>query len=275
MTTPEKDSAPAGFRTVQPAGKMGWPGRVAITLDIDVNALHRYTDQYLAAIWHTVQAAPAGYGDKIATEVVRKLTFEIIRRWLAKAPAEIYHHQPDSRDSAVRMAVVRYRPGGTDDRDDAFHDGAWTVKGDVIDAILAGPPPGTRCPYCGNDGTAPAATGTQPAPLDDNPGLARVEHGPGAGQVWICRDSEACRTRLWRAAETDDSLTCARCSRTPGITAAPDELHEVATDDGPRWLCNDTARCDQRVAAGARPPYRFDEEMQAKVAEIRATRSAE
>jgi hypothetical protein len=270
---PENDSTRSGFRTVPTAGKMGW-GHVTLTLDLDVNALHGYTDEHLAAIWHATQATPASYGDRIAAEVVKKLTFEIVRRWLTKAPIELYRHQPDSHENMIRSAVARYRPGGADDRDGAFYDGAWTVKGDVIDAILAGPPPATQCPYCGNDGTTKPATAGAPSMLDDAPGLARVEYGPGAGKVWICRDSEACRTRVWRAADTDDSLICARCTRTPGVAAAPDELYEITTDDGPRWVCTDTGRCDRRIADGARPPYRFDKEQQKRVAEIRAAREA-
>lgn len=252
---------------MQAAEKMGWPGRVAITIEVDVNNLCGYTAEHLAALWHAAQAAPAGYGDKVAADVVKKLTFEIVRRWLDKAPVELYHHQPDSPETAVRMAVARYRPGGADDRDHAFHDGAWTVKGDVIDAIQAGPPPGTRCPYCGNDGSYPPAAHTSSGLglLDANPGLARIENGPGAGKVWICRDSESCRTRVWRDADKDNSLICARCSRMPGRAAAPDELHETATNDGSRWLCNDTARCDRRVADGASPPYRFTKTANARV----------
>lgn len=270
--------APAPGFHAAPSDKMGWPGQVSITLQVNLTDLTRLTDTHLAALWHAAQAAPAEYGDKVAGELVRKLTFEIVRRWLGKTPAELYRHQGDAPGNALRSALARYRPGGADDRDGTWHDGAWTLKGAVIDAVLAGPPPGTVCPYCGTDGPATVALGTgltvapgKPDPLDRGAaGLARVEHGPGAGEVWICRDSDACRTRVWRAAEADDSLVCARCNRTPGAAAAPTDLARRDTDDGPRWFCTDTAQCDRRVAAGASPPYRFDKAAQARVAAHRA-----
>jgi hypothetical protein len=48
----------------------------------------------------------------------------------------------------------------------------------------------------------------------------------------------------------------------------------VVTGTAIQAVCNDTGRCDRRVADGARLPYRFDKKTQAnvaaKVAEIRA-----
>lgn len=274
-----------GFEAA-PTDKMGWPGRVSITLDVEVNDLKRYTDPYLAAVWHAAQAANAPYGDRVAGELVQKLSFEIIRRWLGGAPAELYKHQVGAHDSAVRSAFGRYVSGGTDDRDGRFHDGVWTLKGAVIDAVLAGPPAGATCPRCGTDGRpdgAPRVTSPNDKVLDRGAsGLARVEFGPGAGEVWVCRDSEACRSRTYRAAESDYSLVCARCGRLPGVAAAAAELAEVngpvdlggpnaqygPVDVGTVWVCVDRGHCEQRIARGARPPYRLDREMQSRVAEI-------
>lgn len=275
-----------GFHAT-PSDKMGWPGRVSITLDVNANDLKQHTDAHLAAAWHAAQAANAPYGDRIAGELVKNLGFEIIRRWLGgnSAHVQLYNHQADAHDNAVRSAFARYVPGGADDRDGRFHDGVWTLKGTVIDAVLAGPPPGTTCPRCGTDGQTPTGTRTTDKILDRGAsGLARIEHGPGAGQTWICRDAEACRTRVRKAAESDHSLTCARCGRLPGVTAAAEDLTQV---DGPIDLggpnsrygkvnvgadsvCTDRALCDRRIAQGARPPYRLDRDMQDKVAELGA-----
>lgn len=266
---------------------MGWPGRVSITIDVEVNNLKGLTDAYLAAAWHAAQAASAPSSDRVASELVKNLGFEIIRRWLGgSAHVELYRHQSGGHESAVRAAFGRYVPGGADDRDGRFHDGAWTLKGAIIDAVLAGPPPGTTCPRCGSDGLAPAVPRTPShngKALDYGAfGLARIEHGPGAGKVWVCRDSDACRSRVHKAAEADHSLVCARCGRLPGTVAAATELTRVdgAIDlGGPNsrygpvdvdkvWVCSDRAHCDQRIAKGSRPPYRLDQDMQERVAKL-------
>lgn len=268
------DQHRAGFCRVtdDSAGPGRSKGRVAVTVELDRNALGSYTDQHLAALWHTVQAAPAPYGDSLAADVVESLTYEIIRRWLATPAPQMFKHRPGSYALDTRGAFARYRPGGgADDWDGEFENGVWAVRGTVIDAILAGPPAGTRCPYCGNDGTvAVPVTTTRTTDILDKgaPGLARVEYGEGAGEVWICRDSEACKRRLWELGRSDDSQVCARCNRLPGVAAAPTELHQVETEDGPRWVCCDVGRCDRRVARGARPPYRFDKKAQADVAAL-------
>lgn len=239
--------------------------KTTISFDVDTDNLKNTTDQHLALLWHLAQANPAPYGDRPAAELVKHIGWEIISRWLGKVPAELYHHQADDPANAVRMRTAKYRPGGADDRDNAFHDGQWTLDPKAIDAATAGPPAGTSCPYC-------AAT--------DN--LLRVEHGPGAGQTWICRDGQECKQRLWDAASNDDSLVCVRCNRSPGIAASPVELTQV---DGPIelggpnaqydpvhlgtvWVCTDRARCDARIGRGARPPYRHDREMAERVAEL-------
>lgn len=239
--------------------------KVTVPIEIDSAEIARYSDQHLALLWHVAQANPAPYGDWRAAELVKDIGSEIIRRWLGKIPAEMYHHQSADHAKAIRMRTATYRPGGADDRDNAFHDGQWTLDPKALDAALAGPPAGTSCPYC-------AAT--------DN--LLRVEHGPGAGQTWICRDSQECTRRLWEAARNNDSLVCARCDRRPGIAAAPAELTQVdgpielggpnaqydPVDLGTVWVCTDRARCDDRIARGARPPSRHDREMAERVAEI-------
>jgi hypothetical protein len=271
-----KEEVESGFHRLPTKGK-GWPGHVALTIDVDVTNLRGYTDTYLATIWHTAQAARAPYGDDLAADVVRQVTIEIVRRWLGAVGPELHHHLADAPATAARSALGTYRPGGTDDLDGDFHGGVWRTRGEVIDAILAGPPPGTVCPYCGTDGTpnTTSSTGGAIKILDQGAaGLSRVEYGPGAGEVWICRDNQACKTRVYRAADTDNSLVCARCNRHPGVAAAPTELHPIATDGEQRWVCVDTKRCDRRIARGASPPFRFDREAQARVAELRAAREA-
>jgi hypothetical protein len=65
-----------------------------ITITIDEAALAKVTDQVLALWWHVAQANPAnGFAARGPGDVAEKVGREIIRRWLAKAPVELWHHQ--------------------------------------------------------------------------------------------------------------------------------------------------------------------------------------
>lgn len=65
----------------------------AITIIIDTSKLRDYTDQYLATLWHVAQANPADISDTNAGRVAEAIGREIIRRFLATTPPELYAHQ--------------------------------------------------------------------------------------------------------------------------------------------------------------------------------------
>ena len=67
--------------------------KTTITIEIDTMNLQSYTDEYIAQLWHIAQANPAPFADKTAGDLAATIGFEIIRRWLRKAPAELYKHQ--------------------------------------------------------------------------------------------------------------------------------------------------------------------------------------
>ena len=67
--------------------------KIAITIPIDTNELGVLTDSYLAALWHVGQANPAPLEDRAAGDVVEYLGREIIRRFLANTPPELWAHQ--------------------------------------------------------------------------------------------------------------------------------------------------------------------------------------
>jgi hypothetical protein len=69
------------------------PTTTAITITIDAAQLSRYTDEHLAALWHVAQANPAPIEDRDAGEVAENIGREIIRRWLASTPPELWRHQ--------------------------------------------------------------------------------------------------------------------------------------------------------------------------------------
>jgi hypothetical protein len=69
---------------------------LTIPVQVDLTNLHRESAARLALLWHVAQANPAPYGDETAGEVVAKISFEIVRRWLASTEPEMFHHQ--SRD---------------------------------------------------------------------------------------------------------------------------------------------------------------------------------
>lgn len=64
-----------------------------ITFQIDADKLPHYTDAYLAQLWHIAQANPAPFGDAQACEFAEQVGREIVRRWLATTPPELWHHQ--------------------------------------------------------------------------------------------------------------------------------------------------------------------------------------
>ncbi len=67
--------------------------RTEIVFEIDQAALGGYSDSWLAALWHVGQANPAPHGDRAAGELAEGIGREIIRRWLAAAPPELWRHQ--------------------------------------------------------------------------------------------------------------------------------------------------------------------------------------
>ena len=65
----------------------------SITFQIEADKLPHYTDAYLAQLWHIAQANPAPFGDAQACDLAEHVGREIVRRWLATTPPELWHHQ--------------------------------------------------------------------------------------------------------------------------------------------------------------------------------------
>lgn len=68
---------------------------VAITFEVNTESLNGYTDQYLAQLWHISQANPAPFGDLQAGRLAKMVGAEIIRRFVAQTPPELWTHQAD------------------------------------------------------------------------------------------------------------------------------------------------------------------------------------
>lgn len=118
--------------------------KVTIAIEIDPYNLSRVTDAHLAAVWHVAQANPAPHGDETAGRVVAKVGWEIIRRWLASTPAEMYHHQQDHYRGKHLSRFASYR------------DGDWRPDPDKIakyqaQKIASTAPPEDEYLYCGAD----------------------------------------------------------------------------------------------------------------------------
>lgn len=65
----------------------------SITFQIDAEKLPHINDSYLAQLWHIAQANPAEFGDVTACDFAEHVGREIVRRWLAATPPELWHHQ--------------------------------------------------------------------------------------------------------------------------------------------------------------------------------------
>jgi hypothetical protein len=65
-----------------------------ITITLDTDALTSYTDQHLATLWHVAQANPMdGFKNSEPGQLAEKIGREIIRRFLASTPPELWSHQ--------------------------------------------------------------------------------------------------------------------------------------------------------------------------------------
>lgn len=66
---------------------------ITITFSVDQSGLQSYEDRFLAALWHVAQANPAPIENHEAADIAERIGREIIRRWLATAPVELWAHQ--------------------------------------------------------------------------------------------------------------------------------------------------------------------------------------
>lgn len=98
--------------------------KTVITVTVDTDSVSGYTDSYIAQLWHVAQANPAPHGDRDACALAAALGFEIIRRFIARAPAELYTHQPR-----------HFEGRGLQDVGAKFIDGRWQIP--VADAGVA------------------------------------------------------------------------------------------------------------------------------------------
>lgn len=65
----------------------------SITFHVDADNLSRFTDEHIAQLWHIAQANPAPFGDAQACDFAEQVGREIVRRWLATTPPELWNHQ--------------------------------------------------------------------------------------------------------------------------------------------------------------------------------------
>ncbi|MGB6054624.1 MAG: hypothetical protein WBG17_05230 [Burkholderiaceae bacterium] len=87
----------------------------SITIQIDTDQLQNVTDTHLATLWHVAQANPAPHTTPDAGAIAEKIGREIIRRFLATTPPELYFHQ--GRDYYHHTLVQHgYWPGPKHDK---------------------------------------------------------------------------------------------------------------------------------------------------------------
>lgn len=77
-----------------------------VTIEVDTDRLPHYEDHYIAHLWHVSQANPLPWGTREAGELARVVGYEIIRRWLERAPVELYAHQPCDEFHKARIDAL-------------------------------------------------------------------------------------------------------------------------------------------------------------------------
>lgn len=98
-----------------------------ITIEIDDAALGQVSDRQLAMFWHVAQANPASHGDPVAGALTERIGREIIRRWLAAAPAELWHHQGRHHPHQQLVRFAFYTPGPGEPGTPEWEQGHWTA----------------------------------------------------------------------------------------------------------------------------------------------------
>ncbi|MBY4768522.1 hypothetical protein [Burkholderia ambifaria] len=63
--------------------------------ELDTDRLPTISDEYLAASWYTAQFLPVEHGDRDASEAVRAIGVEIIRRWMRNQPVPMFNVQTE------------------------------------------------------------------------------------------------------------------------------------------------------------------------------------
>jgi hypothetical protein len=97
---------------------------IAITIEIDPAGLAGCSDETLATYWHVAQANPAdGFEHSAPGELVERIGREIIRRWLATVPPELWHHQDRHYYWHWLRKFATYRPGYPD-----WLEGQWVPR---------------------------------------------------------------------------------------------------------------------------------------------------
>lgn len=94
--------------------------KTTVCIEIDTDRLNGYTDTYLAQLWHVAQANPVPLADHDAGRIAEAVGREIIRRFLAATPPELYskqghHHYWDALVNGVGARVK---------------DGVWSIPTD-------------------------------------------------------------------------------------------------------------------------------------------------
>lgn len=67
--------------------------KTTVTFEIETDNLGHASDSHLCALWHVAQGNPASIEDRDAGRLAEHIGREIIRRFLANTPPELWAHQ--------------------------------------------------------------------------------------------------------------------------------------------------------------------------------------
>ena len=67
--------------------------KTEILISFEEDRLEDYSSDFLATLWRVSQWNPAPSTDKRAGEIADKIAREIVKRWLARTPPELWRHK--------------------------------------------------------------------------------------------------------------------------------------------------------------------------------------